>query len=336
MNKQEQANTSRLNKSLWLLLLLPTCAAAAYAAFYLGSKSMEGMAYLAAQLVIYAVVGAGIFYSLFLRKRGGIYYVTVLLALYVSMFMAGKISVDQQKVQANIAMQSAKEEIQRLTTTIQKNNESQDGNVLSQVVETGPATTSKASGQFGEMEKFMKDFMNSAAAYKNAYLHELNAANWDHVMDFKRIKNDKDMQESKAIVEKAKSIISKFEANTDSLFDSGRAKINSLALDDDTKKNMLDGFNRGGQSSRALIMQNWQMERKAVQEIENMLALLADKKKWTLQGEQLMFRDEATLTQFNRHQQKVQEILKEQQDMQQRHIKKNSMEMDKLNNNFQK
>ncbi|MFZ6874053.1 hypothetical protein ACO0LF_18505 [Undibacterium sp. Di27W] len=336
MNQQNQVNASRFKQSLWLVLLLPACAIAAYGASCMGDKTMEGMAYLTGQLLVCAAAGAGIFYRLFLRKRGGVYYISVFLAFFIAMFAAGKISLDKQKVQANIAMQSAKEEMQRLATNIQKNNDNQDSKVLSQVVETGPAATPKASGQFGEMERFMKDFMNSAAAYKNAYLRELNAANWDQVMDFKRIKNDKDMLESKAIVEKAKAIISKFESNTDSLFDGGRAKINSLALDDSAKKSMLDGFNRGAQNSRNMIMQNWQMERKAVQEIEGMLNLLADKKKWTLQGEQLMFRDEAPLAQFNRHQQKLQEILKEQQDIQQRQIQKNNKEMDKLNNNFQK
>lgn len=336
MNEQDQTITSRLNKLSWLIFLPPACAAAAYVAYQLGNKNMESMAYLAGQLFIYAAVGAAAFYGLFLRKRSGAYYIIVCLALFVAMFAAGQISMDKQKLQASVALQSAKEEMQRLATAIQKNNDSKDGNVLSQIVETGPAATPKASGRFGEMERFMKDFMNSAAAFKNDYLRELNAADWDRIMDYQRIAHDKDMLESKAILDKTKAIISKFEASTDSLYDTGRAKIRSLSLDEGTKQSMLDGFNRGAQNSKAQIMQNWQLERKAVQEIESMLMVLADKKKWTMQGEQLTFRDQATLTQFNQHQQKLQDILEEQEETQQRHLKKSSTEMDKLNNNFQK
>ena len=73
-----------------------------------------------------------------------------------------------------------------------------------------------------------------------------------------------------------------------------------------------------------------------MQEVEGMLTLLADKKKWNLQGEQIIFYDQVVMAQFDQHQQRLQSISKEQDDMQERHMKKSSDALDKLDNTFQK
>ncbi|MFZ6733612.1 hypothetical protein ACO0LG_16915 [Undibacterium sp. Ji42W] len=61
-----------------------------------------------------------------------------------------------------------------------------------------------------------------------------------------------------------------------------------------------------------------------------MLMLPADKKKGSLQGDQLTFHDEATVTQFNQHQQ-LEGIHKEQEEMQCYYMQKTNTSLYTLN-----
>ncbi len=57
---------------------------------------------------------------------------------------------------------------------------------------------------------------------------------------------------------------------------------------------------------------------------------------WVTQSEQLILQDQATMTQFNQHQQELQGISKEQKKLQQHDLKKSNAAFDTLNNTFQK
>ncbi|MFZ6679683.1 hypothetical protein [Undibacterium sp. Tian12W] len=344
MNEIEPVPASPLKKllwmfyfnALWLFLLLPACFVAAYLSYDLGIKNMQNMPYLVGQLFAQAAVGAVIFYYLLLRKRGKTYLLFIFLLFFAVMYVAGDIGMDKQRQQAKIAIQSAREEMQKLTTAVQQDNNSKDGNQLSSVIKAGSATTPRASGQYGEIERLLKDIMMGAATFRNDYVRDLKATGWENITDIKRIRQDKDMLESKRILNAARAVVNKFEGNTENLFETYRAKINALSLDEEAKRGLLKGFNRSAQNSKNQFAQNWALEKKTMQEVEGMLTLLTDKKKWNLQGEQIIFYDRVVMAQFDQHQQRLQSISKEQDDMQERHMKKSSDALDKLDNIFQK
>ncbi|PXX41485.1 hypothetical protein [Undibacterium pigrum] len=335
MIEESHARPAQANPVIWVSLLLPTCGAAAYLAYTMGSHSMHGISYLSGQFLVYGAVGAALFYGLLLRKQGGKYYLTVLAALFAAMYAGGSIGVDKQKQQAAIAMTATQEEMQRLTSAIEKANASKDGGMQAHIMETTTSTAPRAQGEYGEMERFMKGFMNSAVSYKNSYLQELQAIGWDRVMDAKRLQADRDMAESKAILARARTIITKFEAETDTLFANGKASIDSLAISDGAKNDMRAGFDKGANNTKNQIMQNWQMEREALQEVENMVKLLADKKKWTVEKDQVMFRKQEDLDKFNTYNGNLEKIGQRQVELQQRQLKKSAAEMQNLKSTLQ-
>lgn len=336
MNEASPGSTARPGHLLWLALLLPVCGVAAYFAHGMGSQGMHGMSYLSGQFLVLAAAGAALFYGLFMRKHGGKFYLAVLAALFAAMYAGGSIGVDKQKQQAAIAMASTQEEMQRLTTAIQKANANKDGGMQSHVLEASPSTAPKAKGEYGEMERFMRDFMNSGVAFKNAYLHELQAIGWDTMMSAKRLQADRDMAESKSILAKARATISKFEGDTDNFFAKGKASIDKLAISEDVKTGMRAGFEKGMVDTKKQIMQNWAMEREALQEVENMLNLLADKKKWTVENEQLMFRKQADLDKFNTYNKSLEKIGQRQVELQQRQLNKSAQEIESLKTTLQR
>jgi len=344
MNETEPVTTSSFSKFLWalyfnapwLLSLLPACLVAAFLAHRLGSKNMETMSYLAGELFTYAALGTALFYSLLMRKRSKAYAVIIFLIFYVVMYTAGQIGMNEQRRQASIAMQSAKEELNKLTDAIQASNNNTDGKLLSSIIQTGPATPSRASGQFGEFEKLLKEFMMAVTTFRNDYLRELHATGWESIMDLKRIRQDKDMLETKRILNDAKAVVTRFEGKTENLFETCRTKIRSLTLEESAKQDILKGFNQSAQNSSNQFAQHWKSEKETMEEIEAMLMLLADKAAWRLQGEELIFQKQETLVQFNQHQKKLQDISKEQEEMQQRQLTKSKAAMDKMSNIFQK
>jgi|GEM_PF-2411378 len=336
MNEESQVRPAQANHLIWVSLLLPVCGAAAYMAYTMGSQSMHSISYLGGQFLVYSAIGAALFYALLLRKHGGKYYLTVLAALFAAMYAGGSIGVDKQKQQAAIAMSATQEEMQRLTSSIQKANANKEGGMQAHILETSPTTAPKAQGEYGEMERFMKDFMNSAISFKNAYLKELQAIGWDRVMDAKRLQADRDMTESKAIIAKALATVTKFEADTDTLFANGKASIEKLAISEDAKQGMRAGFDKGANNTKNQIMQNWQMEREALQEVENMVKLLTDKKKWTVEKDQVMFRQQADLDKFNTYNKNLEKIGQRQVELQQRQLNKSAVEMENLKSTLQK
>ena len=314
----------------WIGALLLAGAAAFYLANLKGSKSVGDMAVMAGEFLVYALLASAVFYSLFKQRRGAKYFVPAFLCLYLAMLAGGNLGAEKQRKQGKIAMAATQEEMQKLTKAIEKANNNNDGNVLSSVVDAKMDTTQKASGDFGEMEKFMKTFINSALTMKNNYVRELDAIGWGKVLDFQRIKNDAGMAESKAIIEKAKATVSSYIQKTDALFVEGNASIDKLNLSDGQKQDMRTGFNRGAVKSREQIMANWEWERQIIGEVEGMLNLLANKKRWKLDNGQVMFYNQSDLDQFNAHNATIAEIGKKQVEAQKRQIEKSTAEFDKL------
>lgn len=81
-------------------------------------------------------------------------------------------------------------------------------------IERAPAETPKAGGEFGEMERFVKEFIDRFVAQRNDYLLELEAIGWNSILDAQRVKNDTTLSESKVMIARAKAIIDKYEKKT--------------------------------------------------------------------------------------------------------------------------
>ena len=139
------------------------------------------------------------------------------------------------------------------------------------------------------MERFVKEFIDRFVAQRNDYLLELDAIGWSSILDAKRIRNDTTLSESKAMLERAKAIADKYEKKTADLMNGTRAYINALNISESNKREMLAGFARGISKSSKKIDEQWKLEKQVLLQFENVILLLAARKNWVVQGEQILF-----------------------------------------------
>ena len=256
-----------------------------------------------------------IFYAIFTRKKGAKIAGISFIIIYVSFMLSGYLSVTMFKIEAKKAIT----EIETQFEKIAKSSDSPSG--IPERIQEEIQTSPKSKGVIGEMERFIKVFMDRSFSLRNDYLLELNAIGWNKILDSTRLKNDTTFTESKFIMNKGKEIVEKYKALTNSLFEDAFAEIDSLEIDEDFKQEMKDGFKRGLEPTKIMINRNWFLEEKCLSEIEKIIDLLSTRKDvWAIENSQIIFYNENDLKEFNAHIYNIQEIVKEQQLIQQQSI----------------
>lgn len=120
--------------------------------------------------------------------------------------------------------------------------------------------TTITKGESGEIEKFMKVFMNEIASQRNDYSIELNGIGWDKILAPERLKADKSLIESNMIIQKCSKIVDKYRTNTFTLFDNALNDIYNLNISEDLKRRMATGFEQSMVSSKSQIDEIWDLE----------------------------------------------------------------------------
>ena len=256
-----------------------------------------------------------IFCAIFIRKKGAKIVGISFIIIYVSFMLSGYLSVTMHKIEAKKAIT----EIETQFEKIAKSSSSPSG--IPERIQEEIQTSPKSKGVFGEMERFVKIFMDRSVSLRNDYLLELNAVGWDKVLDPTRLKNDRTFVESKFTINKAKEIVEKYKILTNSLFEDAYAEIDRLEMDEEFKQEMKDGFKRGMEPTKVTIDRNWFLEEKCVLEIEKIIDLLSTRKdSWVIENSQFLFYNENDLKEFNAHIYNIQDIFKEQQLTQQQSV----------------
>jgi hypothetical protein len=283
MNTTDQSSTVAKGSNTWIAALGVVCFGIVGFGVFYSTNTISNPAFLAGQYLVYALFLWAIFHAVFLRKRGtkisGISFV----AIFIALFAGGLIAASKQQQQAIQAVSSIQQELGRVASA------STDSSGLPTRIERTPSEIPKAKGEFGEMERFVKEFLDRVVAQRNDYLLELDAIGWNSILDAKRIRNDTTLSESKMMIERAKIIADKYEKKTSELMNGTRAHINALNMSESNKREMLAGFERGMSKSGKVIDEQWKLEKQVLLQVENIILLLAAKKNWMVQGDQIFF-----------------------------------------------
>lgn len=295
---------------VWIVALVILCLGfLGYGSFF-ASGTVSDPAFLAGQYLIYALLVWVVFHAIFVRKRGPKINAVAFMAIYGSLFFGALIGASQKKHEAVKALSSMQQEMQRVIST------SVDSTEFPARIERSPSTTSQVSGDFGEMERFTKEYMDRLVAQRNDYLLELEAIGWNSILDAHRIKNDTTLSESKVLIERAKAIVDKYEKKTAVLLQDTRARISAFSMSESTKKEMLAGFDKGMEKARSQMDEQWKLEKQVVLQFENIVLLLAASKGWIVEGEQILFASGDDLARFNSYSEKIQQITRQQEQLQ--------------------
>lgn len=330
MNTSNQSTTVSQGSNIWLVALVVICIGIVGFGVFYSTNTISDPAFLAGEYLVYALFLWAVFHAVFLRKRGAKISGISFAALFTALFAGGLIAASKQQQQAVRAVSSIQKELGRVA------NASTDSSGFPARIERAPVENPKAKGEFGEMERFVKEFIDRFIAQRNDYLLELDAIGWNSILDAKRIRNDTTLSESKMMIERAKIIADKYEKKTADLMNGTRAHINALNMSESNKLKMLAGFERGMSKSGKKIDEQWKLEKQVLLQFENIILLLAARKNWVVQDEQILFNSEDDLTRFNSYIGTIQRLVQQQEQIQKSSFAEASQNFNALRNAAEK
>lgn len=327
--KQDTNGSTATGQSnhMWMVALGIVCLViVAYG--YMYSKNTTGnIPFLFGENLVIGFFIWGIFHTALGRKQSKMKAALSFLFILGSLMVSSLIGYSQQKLAATQAITEIQKDYSAITSS------GTDAQGLPQRIEKQLDTTPTTKGEFGEMERFMKTFMNQMASQRNDYLLELDAIGWGKVLDPERVKEDKTMIESKMMIQKAKDIVGKYRARAYTLLENARKDIGSLNISESSRREMANGFDTGMVKSRAQIDALWNLEAKTISEFENIVTLLSARRgSWIVENGQILFANENDLSTFNSYVASIQDLASKQEAIQKQNVQAVNSNFNKLKN----
>lgn len=292
----QDINTTTVGQSnrVWKIFLAVLCfGILAYG--YLYSKNTTGdFAFLFGYSLPSALFIWGIFHWVVGRKQGNKKAWFSFLAIFGTLIVSGLIGYSQQK---GMAIQAITE-IQRSFASMMKSGTNAQG--LQQRSERGVDVAPTTKGDLGEMERFMKTFMNKIASQRNDYLLELDAVGWTKILEPERVRQDNGLIESKFIIQRAKNIVAKYKISMHTILNNARKDINTLNVSEEHRASVLRGFDNSMAKTGGSLDTLWDLEAETISEFENIITLLSERNgEWAIKDGQILFKSPEDLNTFN-------------------------------------
>jgi hypothetical protein len=151
-------------------------------------------------------------------------------------------------------------------------------------------TRVKAQGEAGVMEGVIKSTLARVLADRQAYRQELEAIGFKAVLSPPRLAQDPGLQRTRAILEKAHGIISKYRKINAGRIDEMRAAVVNSNMTPDGKASFLKGMASSEQQSRAELERVWTLEDDIVSKMQGAVGVLARAQgRWVVRGNKLLF-----------------------------------------------
>ena len=294
----------------WTVALAAICLGLLIYCYRYAAGSVSGLAFGFGRNAVIGLALWGLFHLAVGRTRPGSGQYSVL-AIACAILVGGVTGDFAHKEEARRMAGNLKKEYAAMTDALN------DAQGMPQRIERKMDTTPTASGELGEIERFIKNLLNRMAALRNDYLAELDAIGWGRILDPERIKNDGSLEESKAIIRKGKAVVEKYRNLTHAAIDEARNDVAKLKLDDAARGQLLAGFEKGAANARTRIDAIWGLEADTVAEFENIFVLLeARRNAWAIRDGKIMFASAADLKQFNGYLARIDDLTKKQEALQ--------------------
>lgn len=322
---QEKQFVQQPGDNIWKISLALVCGGILAYGFFYSKNTASNLAFLIGYNLPAALIVWGLFYVAVTKKQGARISGFSFLAIFISMIASGLVGYSKQSHEAKKALSEIQNQFSEVI------EQSTDSEGFPKLIDKPINTTIKASGEFGELERFMKEFISQIASQRNDYYLELEAIGWDSILDANRINNDKTFIESKYTIKKAKNIVKKYTQKTNNLLSITNENIRSLNISESSKRAMQTGFARGMEISKKNIDLLWALENEIISESENIINLLSTNKEgWVIEGEQILFYNDGDLDKFNTYIASIHNILKKQEEMQRQSIQRVNSNFDQL------
>lgn len=322
---EEKENTKRPDDNIWKITLALVCAGILGYGFFYSTNTTDNLAHLIGYSLPLALIIWAVFYAAVARKSGVGIGGFSFIVIFICILASNLIGFSQQKREVKQALSEIQDQYSALIES------STDSQGFPKRIEKPINTTPKARGEFGEMERFMKEFMDQMALQRNDYLLEVEAIGWNNILDASRIRADKTLTESRVTVQRANEIVKKYKEKTNKSLMQAKENIQSLDISESSKKKMQLGFDLGMKVAKTNIDAMWFLEAKTISEFENIMNLLSARKgNWIVEGEQILFYNESDLHKFNSYIAAIQNIANQQEEIQRQSIQTVNRNFDRL------
>jgi hypothetical protein len=172
--------------------------------------------------------------------------------------------------------------------------------------------------------------MAERVALGNTYRKTVMSCGLDSFFDAGRLEKDRDMAQSRQIIACLRAADDAYEKDILGYPVKAEQKIRAADLPKKDRDEMLEGFRegraRGMQTAQALLA----LERQAVDELEAIVNLLSERKKWTVENDEITFYDDNDIDRYNAHIEKIQSLDQKLKELQRRAFTKVDQELEAL------
>ncbi len=325
----EQTSVQEKDDNIWKIALAIICLVILAYGFFFSKNTNNDFAYLIGYNLPSSLIFWYIYYASVARKKSTKTGAFSFIAIYICMIASSLIGYSNQKHNAEKMLSEVQVQFSNLVDS------ATDTRGMPRRIEKPIDVTPKAHGDYGEIERFMKTYMDEIISLRNDYLLELEAIGWNRILDAERIKDDTGFIESKIIIRKAKQIVEKYQKKTDILMSKTRKDILSLKIEEPLKRELLQGFERGVERAKVQNNEMWGMERDVIGEFENIINLLSARSgSWVVQDGKLTFYNEEDLSRFNYYIASIKSIVSKQNQIQKQSLESFNRNMNSIKNDI--
>lgn len=335
-NKEQDEPSKNKGKVSIIMLIVICIGIVVYEVYYSTNTILINPRFLeAVQRQILRLVGGhlvnaliiwGIFRVAFLRKRNTNLNGIAFFAIFMALFVGSLIAAFKQKDQAIKTISFIQQEMNSVANTYT------GAGKFSSHVEKAPIQATKTSDEFGEIERYVKECISRLVDLNNSYLLEITAIGWNSILDARRIKNDPALSESMVMIEKAKTIVDKYEKKVVELIQFSKTHIHVLNMSESSKRELMIGFEEGMNESDKKIKDLWGMEKQAICQFENIFLLFAKSKNWVVENDKILFYSDEELELFNSYLQKIQNLKNQQEQLQKSQLAELNQNLESIKN----
>jgi hypothetical protein len=300
----DEVHETAVNKPAWIFpaALAVACLALLAGGYMFARYNANDAAILAiGSLVAAGVVAAGFFQAFGLKKDKIKAGVTVL-ALVVSLLASTLIG---HALQASEAEQIEREHEQAAAAAAAAKIAREKAAALL------AAANAEKTADVAEYQRFENAFIDKADGLFRDYQHALDVAGWNKILDSDRLRQDKGLAESRAILQQSKAAAVKFRALHLQLVVDALKELGALKFREAARLKIMHVFDGGGVYSIDATGALWDCADKQIAEYEAIFAQLSNKKvNWLAQNGKVLFSEQGDLDIFNGHLAAAQESMK--------------------------
>lgn len=157
------------------------------------------------------------------------------------------------------------------------------------------------AGATDEIQRFTREFLRDIVAIRNAQIADLERIGWTRVFAGERLLADRqqDFRESRAMLQQALRSIDQHEQQAVALYEGVEQRLQQYTLSPAERASVLRGAAQGKAAQLQRMQAIVDLDRQAMRLMGEQLELLRGSPDWQIEGEQILFTEDAPLAKFN-------------------------------------